>query len=341
MALVTHRDPMAVGAALARWVESRGDRRDVRVVAAEHPSIGYSSETVLVELAGDGGYHEELVVRLPPPTVGTFRDYDLAQQAIAQRAAAAAGVPIAAPELVTDREVLGTEFVVMPRVNGHIVGEVAALDPWLLSLTVEERAAVHRSFCDAVAKTHAADLDAARGVPERDNAAELDFWADYLDWSSGGTPLPALVDALAWCRAHRPATESPPVLLWGDVRLGNVIFGEDLAPVAVLDWDMTSIGAPEHDVAWLTSIELTTRTLLGRHLDGLPDRDETIAQYEALSSRRLRDVAWYEVLATARSAAIMTRIGYLHRDAGLESPLPIDDNPLLDLLAARIAAADS
>jgi len=50
-------------------------------------------------------------------------------------------------------------------------------------------------------------------------------------------------------------------------------------------------------------------------------------------------MAWYEVLATLRSTAIMTRIGYLHRDAGLPSPLPIDDNPLLDLLAARIAAA--
>ena len=39
-----------------------------------------------------------------------------------------------------------------------------------------------------------------------------------------------------------------PVLLWGDVRLGNVIFGDDLAPIAVLDWDMASIGAPEHDI---------------------------------------------------------------------------------------------
>jgi hypothetical protein len=38
-----------------------------------------------------------------------------------------------------------------------------------------------------------------------------------------------------------------------------------------------------------------------------------------------------------RSTSIMTRIGYLHRDAGLPSPLPIDDNPLLDLLAARLA----
>jgi aminoglycoside phosphotransferase (APT) family kinase protein len=339
MALVTHRDPLAVGAALARWVEARGDARDVRVVSAEHPSIGYSSETVLVELAGADEYRGEHVVRLAPPAAGTFRDYDLGQQTAAQTAAAAAGVPIASPELVTDPEWLGVEFVVMPRVRGHIVGEVAALDPWLLSLRVDDRARVYEAFVDAVATTHRADCRRAHGVPERDNAAELDFWADYLDWSSGGDPVPALVDALEWCRAHRPASESAPVLLWGDVRLGNVIFGDDLVPLAVLDWDMASIGAPEHDVAWLTSLETTTRTLLGEHLDGFPDRDGTIARYESLTSRRLCDMAWYEILATVRSTAIMTRIGYLHRDAGLPGPLPIDDNPLLDLLAARIAAA--
>ena len=72
MALVTHRDPLVIGAALARWVEARGDARDVRVLNAEHPSIGYSSETVLVDLAGasDGSeYREDFVVRLAPPTV--------------------------------------------------------------------------------------------------------------------------------------------------------------------------------------------------------------------------------------------------------------------------------
>jgi aminoglycoside phosphotransferase (APT) family kinase protein len=331
---------LAVGAALARWVEARGDAREVHVVGAAHPSIGYSSETVLVELAGADGYRAEHVVRLAPPTAGTFRDYDLGEQTAAQTAAAAAGVPIASPELVTDPEWLGAEFVVMPRVRGHIVGEVAALDPWLLSLRVEERARVYEAFVDAVATTHRADRDRARGVPERDNAAELDFWADYLDWSSGGDPVPALVDALEWCRARRPAREPAPVLLWGDVRLGNVIFGDDLAPLAVLDWDMASIGAPEHDIAWLTSLETTTRTLLGEHLDGFPDRAGTIAQYESRSGRRLCDLAWYEVLATVRSTAIMTRIGYLYRDAGLPGPLPIDDNPLLDLLAERIGAAD-
>jgi aminoglycoside phosphotransferase (APT) family kinase protein len=346
MALLTHRDPLVVGTALARWTAARGGAQDVRVINAEHPSIGYSSETVLVDLAwsadGDerGAQTHEFVVRVAPPTIGTFRDYDLTQQTVAQRAAAAVGVPIATPELVTDLQWLGTPFVVMPRLHGHIVGEVAAFDPWLLSVSEDQRARVHESFMAAVAATHRADLGAAAGVPERDNEAELDFWAEYLDWSSGGRPVLALVDALEWCRAHRPARESEPVLLWGDVRLGNVIFGDDFVPRAVLDWDMSTLGAPEHDVAWFTTIESTTRSMLGQHLAGFPDRDGTIAQYESLAGRTLRDVDWYEILAIIRSTAILTRIGYLHRDAGLPSPLPIDDNPLLDLLVARIASAE-
>ena len=343
MALLTHRDPLVVGDALARWVAEQRGVRGVRVLGAEHPSIGYSSETVLVDLAwGHQGHEEvhEFVMRLAPPTAGTFRDYDLAQQTIAQRAAAAAGVAIAAPELVTDERWLDAPFVVMPRVRGHIVGEVPALDEWLVSLTERERAQVHDTFVGAVATTHRADLAAASGVPARNNDSELEFWAEYLEWSSSGSPVAALVDALAWCRAHLPATESEPVLLWGDVRLGNVIFGDDLAPIAVLDWDMASIGAPEHDVAWCTTVEATTRILVGQHLDGFPDREGTIARYESLSGRTLLNFDWYEILAMIRSTSIMTRIGYLHRDAGLPSPLPIDDNPLLDLLAARIAAAD-
>jgi aminoglycoside phosphotransferase (APT) family kinase protein len=343
MALLTHRDPLAVGAAIAAWVATRTGAPDVRVVNAEHPSIGYSSETVLVDLTSSsdaGAQTHALVVRLAPPTAGTFRDYDLGQQTVAQLAAAAAGVAIATPELVTDPHWLGVPFVVMPHIQGHIIGETALYDPWLNSLTENQRAQVHEGFVGAVAATHRADLSAASGVPERDNEAELDFWADYLDWSSGGTPLAPLVDALDWCRAHRPATESEPVLLWGDVRLGNVIFGDDLAPRAVLDWDMASIGAREHDVAWFTTLESTIRSVLGNSLTGFPDRGGTIVQYESLSGHTLRDLEWYEILALTRSTAILARIGYLHRDAGLPRPLPLEDNALLDLLAARIATAD-
>ncbi len=50
----------------------------------------------------------------------------------------------------------------------------------------------------------------------------------------------------------------------------------------------------------------------------------------------MRDLEWYETLAMVRSTAVMTRIGYLRRDAGRAPMLPIEDNPILDLLAGRL-----
>src|SRR5262245_58316217 len=174
MALLTHRDPFVVATALAGWVRARVHSADVRVVSAEHPSIGYSSETVLVGLAWAGADAREelheLVVRLAPPTVGTFRDYDLAAQTAAQLAAARAGTPIASPELVTAPQWLGAPFVVMPRVRGHIIGESALHDPWLRALSERQRAQVYEGFVDVVATTHRADAGDAVGVPRRDNA---------------------------------------------------------------------------------------------------------------------------------------------------------------------------
>ena len=91
---------------------------------------------------------------------------------------------------------------------------------------------------------------------------------------------------------------------------------------------MTSVGAPEHDLAWFTSLDLTMHALFGEAPRRVPrpGRDRS-ARFEELSGRPVRDLDWYETLAMVRSTAIMTRIGYLRRDAGEPLMLPIDDNP--------------
>ncbi len=157
-----------------------------------------------------------------------------------------------------------------------------------------------------------------------------------MEWSSGGAPVPLLADALAWCRAHRPEEANDPVLLWGDARFENVVFADDLVPLAVLDWDMTTVGSPEHDLAWFTGLDFTTTRLFGERLAGFPDREETVALFEEATGTRVRNLEWYETLALLRSAAVLTRIGYLRRDAGEPLMLPIDDNPVLDVLASRL-----
>ena len=57
---------------------------------------------------------------------------------------------------------------------------------------------------------------------------------------------------------------------------------------------------------------------------------------EAQRVARCRDLEWYETLAMVRSTAVMTRIGYLRQMAGEPLLLPIDDNPVLDLIKERI-----
>ena len=239
---------------------------------------------------------------------------------------------------------LGAPFTVMPRVEGHVIGEAPPFDRWLRGLGPERQAELHDHVLETLVLIHGAETGAAAaaGVPVRDDAAELAYWEEYLRWSADGAPLPELVDALEWCRRHRPPrADAPMVLRWGDVRLGNIVFGDDLRPRAVLDWDMAAIGAPEHDLAWFTALDLVLATLTGRRVEGFPPRDEVIERYAALSGRALEHFDWYETLAVLRSTAILARIGVLMRAAGEQPAMPVAGSPMLDLLRSRTSGPPS
>lgn len=334
------RDDVTLVAGLTRWLTERYGAETLTLSEVVRPSAGYSSDTVLVDATWSDGATtrcDPLVLRMPPVGAGTFPQYDLVPQLQAQLAAAEVGVPVPDPDVETDPSWIGTPFMVMQKVDGHIVGALAHRDRWLRELDLDKRGRVYANFVSTVASIHTADFRPATEVPRRDNSAELGFWEEYLTWSSGGSPGPApLSEALAWCRDHRPAREPAPALLWGDVRFENAIIGDDLAVRSILDWDMTSVGAPEHDLAWFTGLSLTMERLFGERLDGFPDRAGTIALFEEHWGRPVCDLDWYETLAMVKSTAILTRIGYLRRDAGEPEMMPVDDNPMLDLLVERI-----
>jgi len=326
-------------AGLGRWLTHQRGLDDPVVDRLSRPGAGYSSETIIVEVSWSDGAErrrDSLVARMEPPGVGTFANYDLVPQWQAQMAGADVGVPVADPVLETDTRWVGAPFIVMPRLEGHIMGALTHLDPWLTGLDPDRRGRLYDDFLVTLATIHRADPDAAPAVPRRDNGAELDFWEEYLSWSTDGQPVPALARAATWCRKHRPPDEPAPALLWGDVRFENAVLDDDGKTLAVLDWDMTSVGAPEHDLAWFTSLDFTMHHLFGTRAEGFPDRDTTVSRFEELSGRPVRHLDWYETFAMVRSTAIMTRISVLRRDAGKPMMLPIEDNPILDLLAARL-----
>ena len=336
-------DDTQLAEGMARWLAQHHQVDDVRVDEIAHPSSGYSSSTTLLRArwTRDRSTVEHLVLRMAPAHAGVFPGYDLVAQHAAQQAAADAGVPIAAPLVTeTDPSWLGAPFTVMPHVDGHIVGEAPPFDRWLVSLDADAQAELHDSFLATLGQIHGAATGRAitGGVPVRDNESEFDYWDRYLLWSSGGAPVRGLVEASDWCRDHAPTEPTDPSLCWGDVRLGNVVFGDDLQPLAVLDWDMAVIGAPEHDLAWFTMLDAALQALSGRRVAGFPNREDTIDRYLQLTGSVLRDLDWYETFALLRSTAIMTRVSILVRDSGGEPVMPIDDNPLLDLLRDRIGS---
>ena len=101
---------------------------------------------------------------------------------------------------------------------------------------------------------------------------------------TGGDPSIEL--GFEWLDEHWPAREGDPVFSWGDARIGNMMF-EDFAPVAVLDWEMASVGPREIDLGWMIYIHRFFQDLVeDLGMPGLPHvlrRTAVAAYYEQLT----------------------------------------------------------
>jgi aminoglycoside phosphotransferase (APT) family kinase protein len=334
---------------VAAWLRARRPSLGrVGVRAAVPAAAGYSNEVVFLTLDGQGpeDLGPELVLRRAPSGATLFRTYDLGMQAAVQDAVRAAGVPVPAFALhEPDPSWLGAPFLLMPRVPGHVPGELAALDPWVARRAPADQRRLQAGFLDAVAAVHdtpwegtalAGRLRGADGTL----ADEIDWWDELMEWSFDGAPPADLVDALRWCRDHRPHPEPPRSLLWGDVRLGNVVFGDDLAPRAVLDWEMASIGPAESDLAWCTALDEMGAHFVEATVPGFLDRDGVVARHAAALGRPLVAFRWFELFALCQAAALNLRRSALAAvRAGRPALVPARDAVLGYALAA-IAEAD-
>jgi aminoglycoside phosphotransferase (APT) family kinase protein len=289
MAGPEQRDVNAVRALLSEWAE--GPVTDV-----EQPSTGgYSSDTFFFTAKA-----ARLVARFPPAGDGIFPEYDLAQQGAVMRALEGI-VPV--PKVVAFVD--DPPFLVMERVDGRIATDNPPYlrKGWLHDAPPADQRCVHDAFLDACARIHRAplpDIGLREGL-----AADIEWWRDYRQWAAADESLVTRFDALA---STAPRAVAPPSLLWGDVRIPNVVFDERLTPIAVLDWEMASIGPAELDFGWYLAIHRKSQEQLRASLPGLRDRDDAIAFYEMCLGRELAAIDWYEAWADLRIDLIMSRV---------------------------------
>ena len=290
------------------------------------PSAGYSNETLLAGL--DDG--TEVAIRLGPARPGVFRDYDLDLQYGCMELAGAHGIPV--PPLLGREpggDVLGRPFFVMGAVPGRVPGDNPPYTfegSWVLDLDHAGQRSVAESGIDAMAAVHRIPRSAWEpAVAARVQVgldAQIAHWEDCLAWGSGGRPEPECQRGLAYLRAHRhEVADVEPALCWGDARIGNIIYGDDLRPAAVLDWEMACVGDPVTDLGWWLLLERSFGPALGQPAPpGFPGRDEVVARWEAATGRAAANLGYYEVLAGFRYAVIMVRMTMLLIEDGIFGP---------------------
>lgn len=258
------------------------------------------------------GVIERLVMRVPPKGVRRRGNTDVLRQVPLLKALKAHGSPVATVRWWgEDEQWFDVPYVMVDRLPGstYIVRagdpEYGDVDPALL----------FGQAVDALAHIHRLDWqhDLAGWEPARLLDEEIAFWDPILakaaepEWITMGEETRDLL------LAHKPA--DPPIGLYhGDFQTSNLLF-DRMKLVAVLDWEISGIGANLLDLGWLIMMNDAQSWHDGALLKGVPPFEFFVDRYAAASGRALSldDVAFYRALSGFRFGAISGLNVMLHR----------------------------
>jgi aminoglycoside phosphotransferase (APT) family kinase protein len=143
-------------------------------------------------------------------------------------------------------------------------------------------------------------------------AQEWEKYCRFVRWVNGDGRWPMLDAALARLKKHWPANQ-PPGPVWGDARLGNMMFDENFEVVAVMDWEQPSLGGALHDLAWWLYISNMMHGASPErpHLAGMGTREDTIALWHEVTGISTEDIDWYEDFTALKISCTGIRLASL------------------------------
>ena len=265
-----------------------------RLIAGGHSNLTYS-----VTDAADRRW----VLRRPPLGQVLATAHDMGREHTIITALGPTDVPVPPTlGLCTDDAVNGAPFYVMGFVDGRVIRSHADAE----SLGPDERRRAGESLVDVMAAIHAVDVDAV-GLGDLGKkgdyiARQLKRWYSQFQASDGQVPgglgLPAVHDVHDRLAANTPPQQGAAIV-HGDYRLDNCMLGPDGSIMAVLDWEICTLGDPLADVGllWVYWSDPDEGAVLPQAsptaLDGFPRKAELIERYARASGRDTSDLGFY------------------------------------------------
>ncbi|MCU0868039.1 MAG: phosphotransferase [Burkholderiales bacterium] len=294
--------------ALEAWLAGRID--GFRGPIALHQfNGGQSNPTFLLDAGG-----RQYVLRRKPPGKLLPSAHAVDREFRVISALHGTDVPVARPyALCEDPEIIGSAFYVMAYVPGRVLW-----DPSLPGLDAVQRAAVFDELNRVIAAMHALD-PVAIGLADYGRSGQyierqLARWTTQYR-ASETERIEAMEHLIEWLPQHVPAGDETR-LVHGDYRLDNVMF-DATAPriVAVLDWELSTLGHPLADFAYhcmtwrLTPEEFRGMAGFDFATLGIPTEAQYVARYCARTGRAgIAHWDWYLAFNMFRLAAILQGI---------------------------------
>ncbi|MBV9088918.1 MAG: phosphotransferase family protein [Mycobacteriaceae bacterium] len=308
-------------AALARYLRTRGLDGDLRIRQFQG---GQSNPTFHLSTAD-----HEYVLRKKPPGKLLPRAHEVEREYRVMSALAGSDVPVPRTRLLcTDDSVIGTAFFVMDYVPGRVFA-----DRVMRAGTPAERTAIYDGLARVLAALHRVDWHAAGldgfGKPHGYLQRQVALWT--RQWQAARVEdMPAMDRLAGWLPQHLPCDDELACIAHGDYRLGNVVIHPTEARiVAVLDWELATIGHPLADLGYACLIYhlppgrggytgVAGEDLAGT---GIPDERAFVASYCRYAGRQVPEaLLLFVVFSMFRLASIAAGVWRRGLDGNASDP---------------------
>jgi aminoglycoside phosphotransferase (APT) family kinase protein len=277
---------------------------------------GHSNLTYLIHYG-----RREFVLRRPPVGPVAPKAHDMPREY--RLLAAVHPVFPLAPEpflVCEEASIIGVPFYLMERRRGIVVRRD---EPAEIGGDLALRRRVSEAMVDTLVALHRIDVRAPGlgnlGKPAGFVERQVRGWAGRWEGSKTGE-LPAIDAVVSWLVANLPADPVRPSLVHNDYKLDNVMLDEadPARVVAVLDWEMSTVGDPLIDLGillcyWSEENDAEARRESISAVTALPGwmkRTEIVDRYSKQTGCDLSGIRFYEVFALFKVAVVLQQIYY-------------------------------